>query len=60
MKSGASRGKREVCPFGQATRRAWGNLLPIQAQASNDCQSLYGSPGAAWQDKPVGRCKMDQ
>lgn len=27
---------------------------------SNDCQSLYGSPGAAWQDKSVGRCKMDQ
>ena len=73
MERGVSRGKREVCPSDQATRKGLGNLLdslaclgeprgdsPPASLADNDLPSLYGSPGAAWQDKPVGRCKMDQ
>lgn len=31
---------------------------PQQAQAENHLPSLYGSPGAAWQDKPVGRYQI--
>ena len=31
---------------------------PQQAQAENHLPSLYGSPGAAWQDKPVGRYRL--
>ena len=55
----------------QATRRASygrGDLSPLlvgeseaqpqQAQAENHLPSLYGSPGAAWQDKPVGRYQI--
>lgn len=72
MERGVSRGKREVCPSDQATRKGLGNLdslaclgesggdSPPASLADNDLPSLYGSPGAAWQDKPVGRCKMDQ
>lgn len=73
MERGVSRGKREVCPSDQATRKGLGNLLdslaclgesrgdsPPASLADNGLPSLYGSPGAAWQDKPVGRCKMDQ
>ena len=72
MERRVSRGKREVCPSDQATRKGLGNLdslaclgesggdSPPASLADNDLPSLYGSPGAAWQDKPVGRCKMDQ
>lgn len=71
MERGVSRGKREVCPSDQATRKGLGNLLdslaclgeprgdsPPASLADNDLPSLYGSPGAAWQDKPVGRYQI--
>lgn len=57
MERGVSRGKREVCPSDQATRRAWGNWLtlaclgesrgdsPPASLADNDLPSLYGGPG---------------
>lgn len=57
MERGVSRGKREVCPSDQATRKGLGNLLDSLAclgdggiaPASAGKQrlpSLYGSPGA--------------
>lgn len=64
MERGVSRGKREVCPSDQATRKGLGNLdslaclgesggdSPPASLADNDLPSLYGSPGASWQDKP--------
>jgi hypothetical protein len=65
MERGVSRGKREVCPSDQATRKGLGNLLdslaclgesrgdsPPASLADNDLPSFYGSPGASWQDKP--------
>lgn len=60
MERGVSRGKREVCPSDQATRRAAnrpGNLdslaclgesggeSPPASLADNDLPSLYGGPG---------------
>lgn len=56
MERGVSRGKREVCPSDQATRKGLGNLdslaclgeseaQPQQAQAENHLPSLYGGPG---------------
>lgn len=64
MERGVSRGKREVCPSDQATRKGLGNLLdslaclgesrgdsPPASLADNDLPGLYGSPGASWQDK---------
>lgn len=57
MERGVSRGKREVCPSDQATRKGLGNLLdslacrgvqrrqPLASLADNDLPSLYGGPG---------------
>lgn len=46
MERGVSRGKREVCPSDQATRKGLGNLdSPPASLADNDLPSLYGGPG---------------
>lgn len=46
--------------FPRVQRRSlWqGQLITDQRWQPTCCQSLYGSPGAAWQDKPVGRYQI--
>ena len=62
MERGVSRGKREVCPSDQATRRAWGNWLtlacrgrgrsPSKRRQATIAKLVWRSRCQTWQDKP--------
>lgn len=68
---GLAGGNARFPPLEQATRRAWGNLLtlaclgdggiaPASAGREPSAKLVWQSRCQTWQDKPVGRCKMDQ
>lgn len=68
---GLAGGNARFPPLEQATRRAWGNLLtlaclgdgghsPSKRRQATIAKLVWQSRCQTWQDKPVGRCKMDQ